>query len=80
MFDVQEQVRGQIELLQIPEKSLEASELSGKIKDRISEDRLFQISGSARRSLIFVCSNLSKNRRWPLWVVIPFTEWLQIAI
>ena len=47
--------------------------------DRISVDRIFQISESARRSPIFVCSNLSKNRRWPIWVVVPFTEWLQMA-
>ena len=54
------------------------SEWGPKI-NRISVSRLFQISGSAWRSLIFVCSNFSKNRTclFGLWFYSP--KWLQMA-
>ena len=43
--------------------------------DRTSVVQLFQNFGQVAKSLIFVCSNFSENRRWPTWDETTFSEW-----
>ena len=47
--------------------------------DRISVSRLFPISGSAWRSLIFVCLNFSKSRTCLIGLWFHSPKWIQVA-